>query len=188
MKLALIRLRYSPSQQTMWDTKVNSILSAYVHVLPSLSHLHRPLHIGTHVLKDNYVAALGIDYDLKAPDFSYLAIAEIKEFYYNRHIILDNCKKIVAQMVPVIQAFNSDLIREIQTIHNAVHLLQNSIVDDQLTRMHAFASDLQTITSNATSDSTSVYELIELLSQTPHPPINLDAFRKIPALLEVTGS
>jgi hypothetical protein len=42
------------------------------------------VHSGNQALKDTYASMIGIDYDLRAPDYSYLVIAELRDFYYQK--------------------------------------------------------------------------------------------------------
>jgi hypothetical protein len=44
--------------------------------------------LANHILKDNYASMLGIHYDLRAPDFSYLMIDELRDFYYTLDSVL----------------------------------------------------------------------------------------------------
>lgn len=104
----------------MQDTQVCSKATVSVQIMFTPSRLSKTLYIGRHILKDDYAAMMAINYDLKAPDFSYLMITELKEFYYNKHNLLSDCKNIVIQMVPVLQQYNSALINKVQNIQNAV--------------------------------------------------------------------
>lgn len=41
---------------------------------------------------------LHIDYDLKTPDFSYLMINELKDYYSSKHNAITICKEIAIRM------------------------------------------------------------------------------------------
>lgn len=51
------------------------------------------VYSGNPALKDTYASMIGVDYDLRAPDYSYLVIVELWDFYYQKFEIFRTCKK-----------------------------------------------------------------------------------------------
>jgi len=62
------------------------------------------MYLGKHGLKDSFAAMIGTSYDLRAPDYSYLVIIEIRDFYYTKVNIFSKCKKVAIQMSNVVRS------------------------------------------------------------------------------------
>lgn len=127
------------------------------------------------------------NYDLKAPDFSYLIITELKDFYYNKHALLMNCKTIAAQIASAFEQYSSDLSKEIQILHEAVQLLRLDIGSNRGSPIFSFVDELHAIAANVATGSANICEVMALISEQSNDVMNLDAFRNIPSLLEVSS-
>jgi glutathionyl-hydroquinone reductase len=80
---------------------------------------------GNQILKDNYASMLGLNYELRAPDYSYMVITEIQDFYYQKFKKYEMCKrktiKAMQTLRQFLQHFHQQATAIQSTIQNLVH-------------------------------------------------------------------
>lgn len=129
---------------------------------------------------------MDMNYDLKAPDFSYLMINEIKDYYVSKHNAITMCKQIAITMGSSLQEFLRKLNLAAQRAQTSIQPLQPINQTNTAMDSHSFANHLRTATTEATTQLTNINELLETVHCLSDAPINLDSYKNIPPLTEVS--
>lgn len=140
---------------------------------------------GGKALKDNYAALIGANYDVRAPDYSYIVIAELTEFYYRKFTIFRTCKDKTMYMLRLLQRslrwFNHQAI----AISSALHTMEDNDILDRSRNLSAFAEHLQHAAKHAIIKCGYIDGYIRLVESQSEEIIDLSGFNKIPLFHEV---
>jgi hypothetical protein len=127
-----------------------------------------------------------ISYDLKAPDFSYLMIAEIKDYYHSKHNTLNTCRSMAAQITFQVEQYTEQFTSQAQIICNIIDSLETSNINSLMPDLIIYASELRSLSTYASTMSPNIYEAMHRVSTQPTTTINLHGYQKIPPLHQVT--
>lgn len=94
-------------------------------------------------LKDTFAATIPRNYDLKAPDYSYLAITEMKTLYYMKYSIFRSYKNLFTSIQDANHNLASALHSQISSICAYIHTLQSSTGIESIPHVHGFANDIK---------------------------------------------
>jgi len=73
---------------------------------------------------------IGINYDLRAPDYSYLVIVELKDFYYQKFAAFRSCKGKTIHLLTQLQQYLEEFKDKATTISNTIIAVGNSSTDN----------------------------------------------------------
>lgn len=135
--------------------------------------------------KDTFASVIPKGYDLRAPDYSYLMITELKSFYYQKYTIFTKCRQIASEISRRLHAFYVAVQEHVSTICTYIQSLQAGISSDLLSHLHGFSQDL---TTNVLPTSKAVHDIGEIIDRTNQPtptPLNLAGFADGPPASEV---
>lgn len=114
----------------------------------------------TRLSKMNTQKMIGPSYDLRAPDFSYLIITKLKDFYHKTRLDLCNCRNIVAQMARSLKQFSSKFSELIDTLCEAIQQFDYGDNNGRSTYFYNCSDWLQRILFNTNADSTIICDMI----------------------------
>lgn len=123
---------------------------------------------------------LPLNYELKAPDFSYIMITSLKDFYYNRHALYTASTQIAVQMKTMLHEIYSKIIPATQHLQDTITATP---ADEYLP---SFMDHLNGIITYTTTQFTELAQTTEELEHHPTSILNLDAYHRIPTVFEVT--
>ncbi|XP_021306014.1 uncharacterized protein LOC110431324 isoform X3 [Sorghum bicolor] len=169
--------------QLPWITDGLKICIDPLTILPVPSQ--STIQPGTKALKDSYASMISGGYELKAPDYSYLMISELRDFYYEKFDIFKACKHKTIQVQQQLQDCLDQYLNQGTTICNAIQATANSTMDDRYRYLSDFAGHLNRAATHAYINHSIIGGHINLVQAQPHQPMNLNGFNKIPPFHEV---
>lgn len=153
-----------------------------------VTHIYRySVHTGHQILKDDYLSALGCDYDLRSPDFSYLMINELKDYYSTKRSLISTCRETAFKMGAAITNFYPELHKKVNALYSRIQLHRTTTTDSNFIYICDSADHMKRVAQSTSTHLAEINSLIHLAHQQKDPALDLQNFREIPALLKVTS-
>lgn len=140
---------------------------------------------GAHPLKDTFASMLRPGYDLRAPDFSYLMITELRDFYYNKYTLFAQCKETAIRVHRLLHHFYDTVQAHIANIHAHVDALDTAAHHHILPPIKHFFYDLSTNAFRTTKQLSDVNQVINPIQEQCTVPLNLQGFKDGPPSSQV---
>ncbi|XP_021321190.1 uncharacterized protein LOC110437175 isoform X2 [Sorghum bicolor] len=169
--------------QLPWITDDLKINIDPLTILPVPSALRT--HPGNQALKDNYASMIDTAYELKSPDYSYLLISELRDFYYQKFKILKICRYKTIQLQQMLQEFLQQFLNQATAIRTIIQVAANNSLDGTYIYICHFAEHLSNAANHAYRNYSIIDGHINLVKAQPEEPMNLTGFNKIPPLHEI---
>lgn len=128
---------------------------------------------------------LGSNHDLKAPDYSYMMIAKLKDFYYQKFTLFEACKEKTIELLQLVQNCCQQFKDGATTIYNTVQTIPPAKVGNKYKDLSHFASHLHRAANHAYMNYDILDGHMKLINKQPGHPINLDGFKTIPPFDQV---
>lgn len=119
---------------------------------------------------------MGMNYDLRAPDYSYMVIAELKDFYYHKFKIFKACKQKTIQLLHLLQYCLQQFQDGATAIYTTVQTIGDNNTDPKYKCLCDFPSRLHRQANQAYRNYNIIDGHINLIQQQPEHPINLEGF------------
>lgn len=134
----------------------------------------------------NHAAIIRQHHEFRTPDFSYLMITDLREYYYNKHNLLSISRSIVTQMASLLQHYSANIASEIQATFSAIQRLESTTAHHEWNNVINLATEFQTIISNAANESINTSDLIHRINTQCGHILNLHNFIKMEPLQKVS--
>lgn len=100
---------------------------------------------GRYGLKDTFASLRGPYYDLRAPDYSYLAIVELRSFYQTKSSLFIECKDIATKAQSLLQDLVLSFENHGDKICNAIQSIKDRSINIRYTHLCNFTEHLRRI-------------------------------------------
>lgn len=137
-------------------------------------------------LKDDFASMIPSSYDLRAPDYRYLMIAELRDFYYSKFELFTKCMELAGMIYHTLHDLYPTIKAHISTIYNHIASLTGDTAADILAHLNDFANDLRNNTFCTPKTLSDVDEIIRPIQNRSKIPLDLQGFKDGPPSSEVT--
>lgn len=183
--LTILPLPSAPTSCTGIISFSNQITYSAITVTSPLNIA--PLMSGTRILKDEFAKQFTTRYDLTAPDFSYLIITELQDFYSTRQHYVDCCRNTILSMVESLDQFSIKFTRLIDNLCYTIHKFQYGHSNSRGKYFYNLADWLQRILFNTNADSNLICDIADSRCHFSSRSTTLHELQQIPSLLKVNA-